>query len=117
MQYIFNSACLVLIGFILEATGSGWRNMAIIYFGSSIGGTLFGAVCSSSICVGCDVGYFGFTAALLSSVIVNWKALAPLGMCRLCLLLLMVMISVLLMLYTIPSPIRTTGGYGFEYYN
>ena len=114
MQFIFNSACLVLIGFILEATGMSFAQMSAIYFGSAIGGTLFGAVCSSELCVGCDVGYFGFTSALIAAVIVNWKALE---MFRLCLLLLMVGIFTMLVLFTVPSTLRTTGYYGWEYYN
>ena len=117
MQYVFNSACLVLIGFILEATGMSFAQMAAIYFGSSVGGILFGAVCSSDLCVGCDVGYFGFTSALVAAVIVNWKALEPLGMCRLCLLLMMVGFFVLLVLFTVPSTLRTVGRPGWEYYN
>lgn len=117
MQFIFNSACLVLIGFILEATGMSFAQMSAIYFGSSIGGTLFGAVCASQLCVGCDVGYFGFTSALVAAVIVNWKALEPLGMCRLCLLLMMVGFFVLLVLFTMPSTLRTTGDPRWEYYN
>lgn len=74
--------------------------MAIIFIGSGIGGSFFAAVCSSDLAVGSDFGYFGFVSALIAAVIVNWKALEPIGMMRLCLLMMTVFLFVFLLLFT-----------------
>lgn len=99
-QFVFNSCALILLGFILEATGSGFANMLIIFLGSGIGGSFFGAICSSDLAVGSDIAYFGFVSALLAAAIVNWKALEPLGMMRLCLVMMIVFLFVILLLFT-----------------
>lgn len=74
--------------------------MAIIYLGSGIGGSFFAAVCSSDLAVGSDIAYFGFVSALFAAAIVNWKALEPLGMMRLCLIMMIVFLGVILLLLT-----------------
>jgi membrane associated rhomboid family serine protease len=99
-QFVFNSCALVLLGFILEATGIGFIKMATIFIGSGIGGALFGAICSSDLAVGADIAYFGFVSALLAAAIVNWKALESIGMMRLCLIMMIVMLFVILLLFT-----------------
>lgn len=114
---MFNSIALLLIGFICEGTQSGIKAMAIIFFGSTAGGVLFGSVCSSSVSVGSDIGYFGFTAAMLAAVIVNWPALEPIGMMRLCLVMMVVLMGMVLLLFTAPTPLRTTGMVQFSYYD
>lgn len=113
LQYVFNSIMLVLIGFICEATGVGFMKMAIIFFGSAIGGTLFGSVCASELAVGCDVGYFGFIPAMISAAVVNWKALEPIGMMRLCLIMMLVFLFMIMVMFTSPSPLKTTCGSPF----
>ena len=110
LQYVFNSIIVLLVGFICEATGAGFKNMAIIFFGSAIGGTLFGSVCSSNLAVGCDIGYFGFIPAMIAAAIVNWHALEPIGMMRLCLIMMLVFLFMILMLFTTPSYDKTTCG-------
>jgi membrane associated rhomboid family serine protease len=113
-QFVFNSVALVLLGFILEATGIGFINMAIIFLGSGIGGSFFSAVCSSDLAVGSDIAYFGFVSALLAAAIVNWKALEPLGMMRLCLVMMIVFLFVILLLFTnVQQPVFP----GFVYYD
>jgi hypothetical protein len=118
MQYVFNSIALLLLGFICEGTQSGLKAMAIIFLGSTAGGVFFGSVCASELSVGSDIGYFGFTAAMLAAVIVNWQALEPIGMMRLCLVMMVVLMGMVLLLFTAPSAIRTTGQIGtFAYYD
>ena len=97
----------MIVGFICDATKIGFVKMAIIFIGSGVGGTLFGSLCSPNLAVGCDVAYFGFVGALLAAAIVNWHALAPIGMMRLCLIFMIVLLLVILILYT--SSYSTTG--------
>ena len=99
-QYVFNSVCLLLLGFITEATGIGFAKMAVIYLGAGVGGNLFGSVCAPELAVGADVAVFGLPAAMLGAVIVNWHALKPIGMMRIMLIMMLVLISVMLILFT-----------------
>lgn len=103
LQYVFNSLTLLLIGFICDGTGAGFNKMAMIFFGSAIGGTLFGSVCSSFLAVGVDIGYFGFIPAMMAAAIVNWHALEPIGMMRLCLIMMLVFLFMIVLLFTAPS--------------
>lgn len=117
-QFVFNSCALVLLGFILEATGIGFAKMATIFIGSGIGGTFFGAVCSSDLAVGSDIAYFGFISALLAAAIVNWKALDSIGMMRLCLIMMIVFLFIMLLLFTSnPITVINLGYPTFLYYD
>jgi len=108
-QYVFNSIALILIGFMLEATKPGFVPMLIITLGSGISGTFFGSVCDFKLAVGVDIAYFGYTGALLAAVIVNWKALEPIGMMRLCFVMMTVFLFMILLLFTAPSALHSTG--------
>lgn len=114
-QYVFNSATLILLGFITEATGIGFSKMAILLIGSGIGGNLFGAVCSPDLAVGMDVATFGLPASMLGAVAVNWHALAPIGMMRIMLIMMLVLLTLYLILIT--STDYPTGNAVFGYYD
>ena len=105
---------------MLEATKSGFKTMLIITLGSGISGTFFGSVCDYYQAVGVDIAYFGYTGALLSAVIVNWKALEPIGMMKLCLIMMVVLLFMILLLFTAPSALHNTGPISslyFSYYD
>ena len=115
-QYVFNSATLILLGFITEATGIGFSKMAIVLIGSAIGGNLFGAVCSPQLAVGMDVATFGLPASMLGAVAVNWHALAPIGMMRIMLIMMLVLLTLYLILIT-SNEYQTGTPPGFVYYD
>ena len=72
--------------------------MAILFILTGFGGYLMGSVCSSHAAVSLSPSIFGYIAAMVACVIVNWKALEPIGMMRVCLLFILIMIFIMLLL-------------------
>ena len=99
LHWIFNSVCILIVGFIVEGSKIGFVKMAIIFIVTGMGGYLMGSVCSDHAAVGLSPAVFGYVGAMIACVIVNWKALEPIGMMRVCLIFILVLLLMMLLLY------------------
>lgn len=77
--------------------------MAILFILTGSGGYLMGSVCSDNAAVSLSPSIFGYVAAMIACVIVNWKALEPIGMMRLCIIFILVILFVFLLLFSTTS--------------
>ena len=75
--------------------------MAIFYFGSGILGNLFSVCVQREVSVGPMPAIMALTSGLMSSIVVNWKALAGAGMVRICLIFMTVFLFVILLILSI----------------
>ena len=98
MEYIIASGTLLVIGSIVENPKMSAYKMAIMFFASGILGNLFSICVQSEISVGPMPGIMSLTSGLISSIIVNWKALAGVGFMRVCLIFMVVLLFLLLLL-------------------
>lgn len=94
MHIFANTISILIFGINLETTIGIPRTFAI-YFVSGICGNLFSALMSDSISVGASSCIFGLMGALLAYLILNWKALRPLGPARSQMLILIIFILIL----------------------
>ena len=82
-----------------------WFKILIFYLLSGFGGYLFGATCDTQgyLFVGCQPATCGFIGGMTALMIVNTKALAPLGAKRYCLIALFPILFLVVLLYTMSS--------------
>lgn len=109
-SYCITSGALLVIGFIVENPKMSPYRMAIMFFGSGILGNLFSICVQNEVSVGPMTGIMSLTSALISSIIVNWKALHGAGMIRVCLIFMCVFLFVMLLLLSI----QNEAGINFE---
>jgi len=100
-SYCVSSGALMIIGFMVENPKMSPARMALLYFASGILGNQFSICVQSEPSVGCMTSVMALVGGLLSSVIVNWKALSGAGMLRICLIFMMVMLFCIILLLSI----------------
>lgn len=99
-EYAIMTAYVLLFGFMLASTGMSFPRMLFFYLLSGYVGALFGAVCDSegALFVGCNAACFAMFAAMISCLIVNWKALAAYPQLKPPLIFSLIMFTIMLML-------------------
>ena len=85
----------MVIGFMVENKKMSPSRMAVFYFATGILGNLFSVCVQYKNSVGAMTSIMGLISGMIGSVIVNWKALAGVGMMRACLIFMMVLMFVI----------------------
>jgi len=98
-EYAFQSAYLLLFGYMFSATKMSNLNMLIFYLACGYVGNIFGAACDNtySLFVGSTPSSFGMFGAMISTLCVNWHALDSLPQMKCPLILTMVIFFMLLL--------------------
>jgi len=65
----------------------------------------------ASLTVGCQPAVYAMVASLISLLIVNWKALAPMESVRFMLIIFLMFVFVFMLLYTIPGQSANQSSY------
>lgn len=94
----------LILGVLLEIVHN-WTRIAVIYFASVLGGSLFITLLSpNNYAVGASAGVYGLLFSHLSTIILNWKNMEKRSL-RLCMLLFYIIADIVINLHLAPDDV------------
>ena len=90
---------------MVQASRIKFLPMLVFYVVCGFGGIMFGSAVNkeASLTLGCQPAVYAMVASLISLLIVNWKALAPMESARFMLIIFLILVFVFMLLYTLPG--------------
>jgi hypothetical protein len=90
---------------MVQASKIKFLPMLVFYLVCGFGGIMFGSAVNkdAALTCGCQPAVYAMVASLISLLILNWKALAPMESARYVLVIFLIVIFAMMILYTLPG--------------